>query len=111
MAEHWASFSKVVGLTLAVVRNIFQLALCGYELRVDHKHNLIIIRTQILCMHAYKESHVSGHLYTSLILFSRIILLVYYCKCSNLVGYTTCYIFLDKWRVTIMPEISIRKIP
>ncbi len=31
-------------------------------------------------------------------LFSRIIL-VYYCKCCNLIGYSTRYLFLDRLRV------------
>ena len=34
LAEHWASIPKVVGSMPAVVRHIFQLARCGYKLRV-----------------------------------------------------------------------------
>ena len=33
-----------------------------------------------------------------LIIIGRIIL-VYYCKCRNLIGYSTRYLFLDRWRV------------
>ena len=38
LAEHWASISKVVGLVPTVVRHIFELARCGYELQKGHFH-------------------------------------------------------------------------
>ena len=38
---------------------------------------------------------ISLILVCALLEFSRIIL-VYYCKCCNLIGYSTCYLFLDR---------------
>ena len=40
LAEHWASIPKVVGSIPTVVRHIFQLAGCGYKLRVTPCTNI-----------------------------------------------------------------------
>ena len=37
LAERWVSIPKVVGLIPTVVRHIFQLAWCGYRLRIKAK--------------------------------------------------------------------------
>ena len=34
LAEHWANIAKVIGSIPTVVRHIFQLAWCGYKLKV-----------------------------------------------------------------------------
>ena len=36
-AEHLPSITKVLGLLPAVIRHIFQLARCGYKLRVTRQ--------------------------------------------------------------------------
>ena len=78
------------GYEIAIPPDFFQLATSGITMLVEFDISVQNYRTVLARATVLNLMHISKNL------------LVYYCKCCNLIGYTTSrYLFINRYRVAV----------